>query len=78
MEKLPGGLCEGCEKEIADHNRIVEEGGIFFKCKCGTEGVVRESSELAKEVRKNLGVAAPAHCGVKFEECVKCSPDSFQ
>jgi len=66
-ERLPGGLCEACEQEVMEHKRLVEEGGVYFKCsECGIEGVIRAEAPLAQEVRKEMNIPAPAPCGVEI------------
>ena len=53
-ERLPGGLCEACEKEKNEHDAVVAAGGIHFKCaSCKITGVIKASSELAKTVREH-------------------------
>jgi len=75
-EKLPGGLCEKCEEEAAEHKKIVEEGGVYFKCRdCKIEGVMKPS-DFTKMVREQLDVQPPKPCGIEFNksDCPKCSP----
>lgn len=75
--KLPVELCDDCDKMNAEHRAIVEAGGVGWRCSdCGSEGVIRAESELAKEVRKKLKVEPPKACGVEFnkeEGCPVCS-----
>jgi hypothetical protein len=75
-EKLPGGLCEACEKEVAEHKAVVEAGGVYFMCEdCGVEGVIKGTAPLAKMAREKLKVEAPKPLGVKFSKkdgCPKC------
>ncbi|KKM86292.1 hypothetical protein LCGC14_1280390, partial [marine sediment metagenome] len=33
-DKAIGGLGEACEKEMAEHKKIVEAGGVSGRCKC--------------------------------------------
>jgi len=47
--------CEKCQTELNEHKRIVEDGGVFFKCKtCDATGVLRAKSQLAIEVRREV------------------------
>lgn len=75
-EKLPGGLCEACEKEEAEHEAAVAEGGVYFKCAdCGVRGVIKASAPFAAKVREAHGIAAPKPCGVEFTKkdgCPQC------
>lgn len=74
-DKLPGGLCEKCEKEEKEHLEMVQAGGVYFKCeKCSATGVVKASSELAKHVRSKLNIEPPALCGVTFDSCDQHTP----
>jgi hypothetical protein len=69
-DKLPGDICEGCKAEISEHKKLVEAGGIYFKCKtCSATGVVKAETRLAKAVREKSGIAAPAPVGVEFDTC---------
>ena len=76
-EKLPGGLCESCEKEVLEHKKVVAEGGLHFNCKqCNMTGVIKAQSPSCMEVRKKLnldkkidGEYPPA--GIEFEACIQ-------
>lgn len=69
-ERLPGDLCKKCEEELTLHRSIVEEGGVYFRCKeCGCNGVIKGDSELAKEVRQSSGIEAPNPVGFEFDNC---------
>jgi hypothetical protein len=72
-EKLPGSLCNDCQKEVDQHAAIVAEGGIYWKCRdCKKGGVIWGSSELAKRVREKMGVEPPKPCGVEFTKAEGC------
>lgn len=68
-DRLPAGEpCDKCKKEMDEHKRIVEAGGIYWKCsKCESEGVILGASELAGDVRRHMKIDPPAPCGVDFE-----------
>ncbi len=67
-DKAIGGLCEACEKEMAEHKKIVEAGGVYWRCKdCGSSGVIKADSDYSKAVRKELGIAPPKPGGVEFD-----------
>ena len=69
-DKIPTSLCSDCLKEREEQAKLVAEGGIYFKCaKCSTTGVVLKHAGLAKAVRKQMKIKAPAPCGVQFESC---------
>lgn len=77
-EKLPGGLCEKCEKEEAEHKAIVEAGGVYFRCvDCGVSGVIKATAPVAQVARAELKVPTPGLCGVEFtkNDCPKCGPE---
>jgi hypothetical protein len=70
--KLPGGLCEKCEKEVKEFEELVAAGGIYWKCKCGASGVVKANTQTAMEFRKAVGVEAPEPVGMSVENCPMC------
>lgn len=74
-ERIPHGLCAGCEKELAMQKEVVESGGIYFKCKCGAAGVIKESAPICKAVRERAGIAAPAPVGVELDDCPSCTKE---
>jgi len=73
-EKLPVELCDSCKEEAELHNKLVEEGGIYWRCaKCRSHGVVKKESELSKKVRAELTCEPPALCEVEFDgDCPAC------
>jgi hypothetical protein len=78
--KLYGDLCDRCQKEHDEHLKIVEQGGVFWKCaSCGRTGVIKPN-EFTAAVRESCGIAAPAPCGVEFSPesdppCPACAQD---
>lgn len=75
-ERLPGDVCDKCQKELKEHKELVEAGGLFWRCKtCGSEGVIRAESEYAQEIRKRANKPAPEMLGIDFtpEECPVCN-----
>ncbi len=74
-----GTFCEKCEKEVAEHRKVVEDGGIYWECKdCKSNGVIKGDAELAKIVRKNAKIYPPKPCGIQFtkeEMCPVCGPN---
>ncbi len=76
-EHLPGDHCDECKEELEVFNKVVEEGGIFWKCDdCKQTGVIKAANPLSKAVRKKMEIAAPKPCGVAFtkKECPACNP----
>lgn len=72
-ERLPGGICDECEKEILSHKEIVRQGGIYWKCKdCQREGVIKASAPLAGVVREKTGIAPPNPVGIEFTKEQGC------
>ena len=61
------GFCDDCEVEIAEHEAMVAEGGIFWKCRaCRREGVIKPGNSYANAVRRQTGIEAPEPVGVEF------------
>ena len=82
-DKIPGGLCKACKKELEEHRNIVcNEKGIYFKCRgCGTEGVLRRAAveamwDAAGVAKIDAGRDKLGRIGVEFNTCAKCS-DKF-
>jgi hypothetical protein len=72
-ERLPGGLCNDCQAEQKEHREIVEQGGVYWKCReCTLRGVIKPSP-FAEMVREQLGTPTPQLCGVEFEHCIEHS-----
>ena len=76
-EKLPASRpCALCREKNEECAKVVAEGGIHWRCKdCGSAGAIRAASELAIDIRKQMGIEAPAPCGVEFDKksCPACS-----
>lgn len=77
-EKVPGSPCDYCLDEINEHAEIVAAGGVYFRClKCNQSGVIKENA-FSIDVRNEHRIAAPAPCGVEFnqdEPCPKCQEE---
>ena len=74
-EKIPGALCPKCREQRDELKKIVEAGGIFWRCRdCGQNGVIRKS-DYADAVREKLKIPAPKPCGVEFSksDCPACN-----
>ena len=81
FEKLVTGLCDKCAKDLKEFDKIVSEGGIYWRCKdCSATGVIRGDSPFAKAVRKEMGIAAPKPAGVEFsnKDCPSCGPNAVK
>jgi hypothetical protein len=75
-EKLPVELCDECTAHREALEAHVRAGGIFWNCEdCSNSGVIKETSQLARQVRTHLGIDAPALCGVTFtkDNCPVCT-----
>lgn len=75
QEKLPGSLCKKCSDARDVVDAAVKEGGVYWKCKdCNSNGALKAEAQLAKDVRKQMGIKAPKPCGVEFtkENCPVC------
>lgn len=71
-ERLPAiEPCDACKAEIMLHKSIVAEGGVYWKCPDGHEGVIKATAPLAKQVRDSAGIQAPDPVGIEFtiEQC---------
>jgi len=75
-DRLPASQpCDECGAELAEHAKVVAEGGVYFRCTdCNASGVIK-ATPFAAEVRKAHGIDAPAPCGVEFteENCPACA-----
>ena len=77
----PGGLCPACKETLEQHNALVRQGGIFWRCQnCDACGVIRPGTPMALMIRHKLGIVAPAPCGVEFddEDCPVCGREGKQ
>lgn len=79
MERIPGSLCDNCIQEIKEHEKLVADGGVYWRClKCGKSGVILAHSEFAKAVRNAHKLAEPdtegkyKPCGAEFDESAPC------
>ena len=72
-ERLPGTEpCEACKAELAEWEKIIKGGGLYFRCECGTEGVIKGESEFSKAGRKEHSTPAPELMGVNLDQCPNC------
>jgi len=84
MESIPCELCDTCAKEIEEHRKVVEEGGIYWQCSdCRASGVIKSNSPICAAVRKQTGIEPPGPVGVEFQKepvgglsCPACGPDA--
>lgn len=79
-EKLPIGLCEDCEKEIAEHKKVIDSGGLHFKCdECGCLGVIKPSkfTESVRQSALDNGMikTLDAEFGIEFNKCAEHETD---
>jgi len=81
MEKVPlGGLCDACKKLHADAERMVKDGGIYWKCDaCHSQGAIPKENPVAVEVRAKLNIQPPKPCGITFpDNCPVCREREIQ
>lgn len=71
-DRIMGGWCDSCAAEVKEHEAIVAAGGVFFRCKCGVQGVIKAESELSKAVRQSAGIEPPNPVGLEVEQCEVC------
>jgi len=75
QEKLPGAFCEECLKEAEVWEEEVKRGGVYWRCKCGCDGVFKADSEVAVSYRQLAGKPAPEVLGVSVKACLMCSKE---
>ena len=70
-EKAPDSRpCKSCRDNFDEQEKVVKEGGAYFKCKgCNITGAVIASSKLAQAVRKESGILPPEPVGYEFQKC---------
>ena len=70
-ERVPDPTpCDACAKELKQWAELVEQGGIYFRCKtCSATGVVKPGTDLAIAVRKQAEVDPPDAMGMEFQNC---------
>lgn len=78
-EKLPS-TCKECREENEKFWKVANEaaktGGIIYKCqKCGSEGVITGTADIAVAVRKKTEVLPPKLVGVELAECPRCEEE---
>lgn len=72
-EKLPGSICDDCEKEMKEHKDEVAAGGVYFKCSdCSTTGVIKAGHPFAEHIRATMKIEAPEPCGAEFSKATGC------
>lgn len=73
-ESIPCELCDDCQKEIREHQQIVADGGVYFRClQCKAEGVIKPN-EFTKHVRESQGIFPPHPLGIEFVSCEQHTP----
>jgi hypothetical protein len=72
-EKIPSGPCKACREQIAKADKLVEEGGMYWKCNiCGARGAYPPDSELSIAVREKSGIKAPDKVGLAYQKEHPC------
>lgn len=53
-DKLPSSEpCDSCKEELAEHEKLVDQGGVYVKCvDCGVQGVAKPGTNYAKFIRE--------------------------
>lgn len=71
---IANGFCKECKAELAHHDALVRQGGVYWKCqKCGSTGVVQPGTLPALTTRHRLGIVAPKPCGMVISCCPVCA-----
>lgn len=71
-EKVTSSLCDNCKKEIEEFQKIVEEGGVYWRCHgCGKNGVIVKN-EFTDNLRKEKNILPPNVIGIEFDQCPVC------
>lgn len=71
---IPYGFCAACKEELKNMEEEIDRGGIYFKCKCGANGVIKYTAPICKEIRKKLNVLE-GPCGIELKKCPKCEKE---
>lgn len=74
-DAVVGNICTECQKKIDLADKIVAEGGIYWRCSdCRSRGAIKANHPLAKKARQDQGIPAPEPCGVEFNlnNCPVC------
>jgi hypothetical protein len=73
-ERLPSmEPCDKCKEFQQQAELHAKDGAIIGKClKCHSKFVIKGDAEIAKAVRKQLGIEPPKLCGVELDTCVNC------
>ena len=71
--QLASGVCSACAQKIQDHTLEVQAGGVWFRCDCGAEGIIKHDHPVAQAVRVAAGVEPPDPCTLQLSECQGCS-----
>jgi DNA-directed RNA polymerase subunit RPC12/RpoP len=75
-EKIPTGLCAKCGEKQKACDKMVAEGGVYFRCKkCGSRGSIKGDHELAKAVREKMKIPTPGKVGVELDGCPGCEKE---
>ena len=81
-EKLPATEpCDSCKEELAEHAKIVADGGVYWRCgDCKAEGVVLAEAPFASYLREQYKKPTPESFGVEFskENCPRCGPQKVK
>jgi len=75
--KLPWDLCDKCKQDQDERNKVVAEGGVYFRCKdCHATGAIKPN-EFTIRVRSHANIEPPKPVGVEFSkyDCPVCGPD---
>ena len=74
-ETIPSDLCPECKLKLEATNKLVAEGGIYFKCKCGSMGAIKADAPIAKMVRERSQTPT-GPVGVNLDSCPGCQPET--
>lgn len=74
--------CAKCKEEIAEHRKLVSEGGIHWKCDCGAQGILKADAvnrmfNSMMVNRLNAHRDKDGQVGMEAVKCPKCAGENL-